>query len=501
MRQALHIFGKDVRSLRLEILLLLVLAATLGWTELHLHAFAVLSELLMILVVNYTIARVIHAEAIPGHNQFWITRPYRWSSLLSAKILFILVFVNLPIFAAQCYMIVSANFSFATHIAGLLWSQLLMIVCVSLPVACIASLTAGLMPFLLAEFIAVAAAFILDEGLHVRARPSAFLPALQTGPDAVSWVRDTLAMVIVICVAAFVLYWQYRTRRTDLGNKYAIGGAVLAAIVFACMPWPFALTVQQMLSKQTIDRSSMSVGLGSVKNSVFSAPDRAGHRDPYEISLPFLVKRANAGADQELQADSLYVDIVAANGRTWSSGSVAPVVEDAEPSSDPSETVVAEILHLDPAFFAATRTSPVTVQARFYLTLFGDTESMTIPIRPEPVNIMDGMQCAAGFFNQLGCASLFRWPRRRVYAKTGDGGVESHIRTLSYSPFPATLGFIPVEQHSFTGAASSTQATITTKAPISYFDIDARIPGVSLTDYTADAKRQALTAPPPPGAR
>jgi hypothetical protein len=143
----------------------------------------------------------------------------------------------------------------------------------------------------------------------------------------------------------------------------------------------------------------------------------------------------------------------------------------------------------------------VTVRARFYLTLFDDVHRMTFPIQSTPVNVVDGLQCAAGFLNQLGCMSIFRWPMRRVYLSTGDHGVESRIRAVSYSPFPAEPGFIPVEQHWFSAGALDTQATITTKAPISYFHVDAEISGVSLAGYTGEAKRRVLMAPPPPGIR
>ena len=53
------------------------------------------------LVAWYLIARLIHAETLPGDRQFWITRPYRWQSLLGAKVLFVLVFLNLPMTVAD----------------------------------------------------------------------------------------------------------------------------------------------------------------------------------------------------------------------------------------------------------------------------------------------------------------------------------------------------------------------------------------------------------------
>jgi len=189
MRQALHIFKKDVRFLRGEIALVLILTALLLLGN---------NELLVILAGNYAIARLIHAEAIPGHNQFWITRPYRWKSLLGAKVLFILIFVNLPFFVAQCCMIVMQSFSFAESLPGLLWSQILMIFCLSLPVAALASLTSGMIPFLLSEFIVVAAVGVSQGLLGVRRQWVSFLPALQAGPAAIDWVRDSLVGAIIV---------------------------------------------------------------------------------------------------------------------------------------------------------------------------------------------------------------------------------------------------------------------------------------------------------------
>src|SRR6266536_3025901 len=105
MRQALHIFGKDVRYLWREICLVLGLAAIFAWTN------PWWMTILLLAAMSYLIARLIHAEAIPGDRQFWITRPYRWKSLLAAKLLFMLTFVNLPILLAQFGIVAAGGFS------------------------------------------------------------------------------------------------------------------------------------------------------------------------------------------------------------------------------------------------------------------------------------------------------------------------------------------------------------------------------------------------------
>jgi hypothetical protein len=491
MRQALHIFKKDTRYLRSAILLLLAMAALLGWSK------AGLAELLVVLAANYTIARLIHAEAIPGHNQFWITRPYRWKSLLGAKILFILVFVNLPLLATQCYIILDGRFSFAASLPGLIWSQVLLVLCVSLPAMCLASLTAGLIPFLLAEFLLAGAVFIA-EALRIRTQFAAFLPGMQAGPATVEWVQDSLVLAVIMCVAIFVLRWQYKTRRTDLGSRYAIAGAAATAVIFLFLPWQFAMRAQSALSSQPFDGSSLNLSLASVTKSVFP-PAFAREKNPHpagEVSLPIVVKGDQDSRD--LEADALTITLESVDGRNWNSGYIAPIMREEHSTGNAAETVIVGNLRVDPAFFNAEGTRPVTARTTLYLTLFGDPQSKTIPIQPEPVNAIDGLQCFAGLFNQLHCRSIFRWPRRRVYARTGEGGVESFIRSVSYSPFPATLGFDPIEEHSFSGATTATQATIITKKPLSHFHVDAEIRGITLKDYTAEAQRKALSAPPPP---
>src|SRR5579863_636659 len=95
MRQTLHIFKKDVRYLRWEIALVLLLVA--AFAQFQTSEREDLPNVLIPLAWLYLIGRVIQAEALPGYKQFWITRPYSRSSLFAAKMLFLLVFVTLPI--------------------------------------------------------------------------------------------------------------------------------------------------------------------------------------------------------------------------------------------------------------------------------------------------------------------------------------------------------------------------------------------------------------------
>src|SRR5689334_15107338 len=116
MRQAIHILTKDIRHLWIEITASLVAAAILGATGVLQSYWLTqpgLTRMLAGTLVNFLlplgwwtlIVRAIHSEALPGDRQFWATRPYSWKSLLAAKALLVLLFVNLPLAIAQAAIV------------------------------------------------------------------------------------------------------------------------------------------------------------------------------------------------------------------------------------------------------------------------------------------------------------------------------------------------------------------------------------------------------------
>src|SRR5205807_2024067 len=93
--------------------------------------------------------RVIHAEPIPGDRQFWVTRPYRWQSLLAAKMMFIVAFVHIPLAFSQMVIVGRAGFPVAANWDGLAWEQVFQAANVTLPAAVLAAVTSGMIGFAL----------------------------------------------------------------------------------------------------------------------------------------------------------------------------------------------------------------------------------------------------------------------------------------------------------------------------------------------------------------
>jgi hypothetical protein len=148
MRQALHIFREDTRHLWCEIGLALLVTVLFTVSEIR-HAIegvgksGYLGRYLLPLAWWILIARVIHAEPLPGDRQFWLTRPYSRKSLLAAKALFILVWVNLPKLVADIVIVGAGAFSLRAELPGLLWSQVLLTAVFVLPMAALAAITTG----------------------------------------------------------------------------------------------------------------------------------------------------------------------------------------------------------------------------------------------------------------------------------------------------------------------------------------------------------------------
>src|SRR5229473_2455346 len=131
MKQILNIFKKDVRHYWRESVVSIALMAAFAWYDVRswanegLTGYAYeagsfffdsrfLSGLVNVLLPiswAFVIVRVIQGESLVGDRQFWVTRPYEWKKLLAAKILFILVLINLPMLPAGMFLLFKAGFA------------------------------------------------------------------------------------------------------------------------------------------------------------------------------------------------------------------------------------------------------------------------------------------------------------------------------------------------------------------------------------------------------
>ena len=475
MRQALHIFKKDVRYLWIEIAVtLLVVAAAFtftgarraGWLAdpaVNLSMATTLVKFLMPLVWCILIARLVHAEALPGDRQFWTTRPYAWKSLLAAKALFIAVFVNLPLLAAQVVILLAYGFHPLAEIPGLLWSQVLITAVLVLPIAALSALTTGNVQLLMTGSV-LGLALVAWKIVAPFYRYDAAWRALE-------WVRYGYDIAVLAPATLAILVWQYARRKTTFARSLAVAAVVLVALGNSLLPWTAAFALQSRLSRLPVDPASLRIDFDSAKQWAARALIEKGDRVWVEIPI----KIAGIPAGMSPRLDGVIMAIQAPDGSTWSA--------DQQPWSHVGGTTV------DAGFYRKVKDQQVKLRGAGYLTLYGNRRVTNVPFSAPPMAVPGRGLCTASpgagrKSYYLVCSSVFLDPQGMV----------------SYSPFPADLALDPVYSHlSYIASleypfAPFTAATIETTEPLAHLRRDFEIGGLRLSDFEAPLPKIQLKA-------
>ena len=211
--QPLHIFRKDLRHLWPETLIVVALyvafAATApsGWSASpYLPGIQLLSLLIKLLLpISWLvlIARLIHDEPLVGDRQFWTSRPYHWASLLASKLLYLAVFLYVPFFLMQVYLLKHAGLYPSFAIPALLHNLLLLTVIIVIPLIAIAAVTGTFARMLLSSIGALLYVLALAIALAALLWGRMIPPAL-----------EPFTIAIFILLPAIALVYQYATRKT-----------------------------------------------------------------------------------------------------------------------------------------------------------------------------------------------------------------------------------------------------------------------------------------------
>jgi hypothetical protein len=406
MRQALHIFTKDVRRLRWEILPMLALVAVFASSEPRPDPNDVKSADIIALLLpfawTYLIARVIHAEALPGHKQFWLTRPYSWKSLLAAKALFVLAFVTLPMMIADAVIVTMQGFQIAAHLDALIWEQMLWWLVIVIPVAALAAVTSGLVGFV-SWLLAICAIYLGVFSQRFDQRPR---------PEWWQWIHFSLA--ILACFAVIVV-WQYARRRTEVA-QVAIACVLALEVLILFLPPGVGFFVQAALSKTS----------GGFRITFDPSRTTLVHDNQGGARVALSLRMDDVPQGLQIREDGAVASIESAAGRTlWRSGDRLLV----DWSFDQEPGAVLQFLYLDGALFDQLKDQPVRIKTSALFTLYGNQRTVTLPttgqVEVPGVGICD-METSL-------CRFPFRGPR--VWDSTS---------RVAPSPHPAELTLRPI---------------------------------------------------------
>ncbi len=223
----LHILHKDIRRLWLAIAASLVVLASLAWhdrwrsdwlpgaTEGYLN---ILTPIVWACLIGLATAQ----EPLVGDRQFWITRPYRRPQLLTAKLLFAILFVHFPSILADCYILSSRGFPPLAYVPQLAMKQLVLAGAVTLPAMALAAVARSFSHFIL-EIVGVAAVFLVLSGSYW---------GFNYTWEPFDAVRRQLIVLLAAAASAAILGMQYFGRRVLVSRIVGLGAAVAAVVVF-----------------------------------------------------------------------------------------------------------------------------------------------------------------------------------------------------------------------------------------------------------------------------
>jgi hypothetical protein len=319
MNSTLRIFRKDVRHLWPRIVLVGAiesaahLAASAPWLgiarlQMGLGAIEALAQW-------FLIASAILEEPLAGDRQYWLTRPYSWKTLLAAKLLFFLIFIHLPVLAADGSALILRGLSPMAYLPGLAIAQFFTLDRV-LCGAALASMSASLVQLVWVGL----AAFV---GYVVTLEVLANLWGGNVAWGGVEWLHQAAMAAFWVLGAAAILAAQFVMRRTELSQRILAAG-VLAMTFMMWMPgWHAAFALQSWLGPRRVADSVVRIHV-----------DPAGALETGPLGLSFL-GRASAAASavavevpvlvtgipsgMGLQSDRVAASGATPDGRVWNS--------------------------------------------------------------------------------------------------------------------------------------------------------------------------------------
>jgi hypothetical protein len=403
MNQIWNIFRKDARHYWRESLVSAALLCAYGWIEVRgwteedilsrgLFTYGFLSGLVDVLVPvawAFLVVRTIQGESLVGDRQFWITRPYEWKKLLVSKILFLLVFLNLPLLILDEVLLAIAGFHPSHHVVGLLWMQLLILLFLVLPTAALASITATIAQALLGV-LAIALYMVGMAALASQIPNSDF-----SGPV------DFLSGVFFFGTCVGVIIIQYARRRTGTARLLIIALGVVILIILVATPYR-AIVAHEF---PILSASKLPFQLSLLRPDTSAGNGTSDVEKDVTIQLPFGV--SGISSDSILRVDGIFVSVDAPGGVKWNSGWKSPGL-----FLFPEQKNARIDFAMQRKVFDRLQSTPVDLRFSVAFTLFHDGDQQSLVLPRGEFAISDGALCSIdrGYAPNIRCRAPLRRP-------------------------------------------------------------------------------------------
>jgi hypothetical protein len=477
IQQAVHIFKKDVRFLRIEIAVLAVVCAIFAWLAFRLHTSFEIPNTVAVDVLSYTPSygstNSDHASGISRRN---FTDRSRDSGRPRSGNTGILVYETLSLeecasgqsvvhrhlreFAQFCWLgsaIISPGWILASaKPVGIDRDSVLDGDPNLIPAAALAAVTANLVSFTFTA-LALLAAEILLPVLFRTSLALFFRP-----------MRSLAVDLFLFAMGILVVYIQYRYRKTALSRVLGVVILAFGLVIYLWVPMSFAMDVQSRI---------WNGADASLAQVVISAPAEKFLAEKGTISitleLPVEVKglpkdlavipkafqvRINGFANRTIHSDSINGD--------WFPGS--PLLASWNPRIEvPTSVLMSE------------RGKTLTLHASAFLSLFKRVRTVSVLYEPNQwLDIPGGTRCFDGYFLHCERTSTFR--SQLITYTTGDRDIVWSIPPRA--PFSSIEALNPVVTTS-QSLRSKLDSELTVWEHVADLKRDVEIQNFPLTDY------------------
>jgi len=373
MSRTLHIFRKDLWHFWKEVLLSWCLLGLYVWqfgAKVHIaHAGLALAGIgavsgltgfLLPLGWWVLVVRLVQDESLVGDRQFWLTRPYRWVELLASKLIFVLLFIHVPLLIAQLVMLRLAGFAPLSYLGGLFYMHGTLLVFTAMAFT-IATVTATLVQAFLATFVVLF--YGIGNSGVISSVPNSSMPHLQN-----PW--DPVESLILLCAIIGVISLQYARRKTGASRGIIIGSAVLTTVVGVIAPYDRLIAKTYPLLSPDQD-SALKVALDTRKPEKPSTPPRLNRvpampreENRVNIMIPLLASLSNENELVEINGMRVTIDLL--GKQEWQSnwqpnGGNVIIIPD---------TGISAGFVMPKRIFESVKSSPVRVRIESALSVF-----------------------------------------------------------------------------------------------------------------------------------
>jgi hypothetical protein len=354
MRQALHIFRKDARHFRYEIAVSVVFTAAFACSSIFGGpSFLSIVARAVFVIWPLLICLLIQEEPLIGDRQFWITRPYSRASLLAAKALFIVAFVNVPLLLAQFAILADAGFQPLAYLPSFLWVHVVFFAAILLPAVALASVTQNLGQALLTLFGVVAAFIVVGLLFNWEGQTN-------YGPYPFAWAGTLIEEASCAAAALLILILLWTTRMRWLALGAGVTFYLLIALFSGDLTTTLGTTVQSRIFGERGTKQTVVIMDGSSVSRVSAPPTRQS----VLLAVSFRVVNLPDG----LVAHPGTVEMTFEDGRgaRWASG--WSDVSQRDPNPDRAFAWSQQVW-LDRRFAQRVGTTPLTVHGSVWLML------------------------------------------------------------------------------------------------------------------------------------